>query len=68
MSTESEGLDNLQSELASAISELSIWEEQSSNRRDGSQAQDRRFEERGERLQARVNELSHKLDELKKHL
>jgi hypothetical protein len=66
MSIASEGLGNLQAELDSAISELSIWEEQDSNRTDGSQAQDGRFEGRGQRLQARVNDLSHKLEEMKK--
>lgn len=52
----------LQQQLAAAQRELESWEQQSLTRNDGSQAQDRRFEERGERLRERVGELSRQLE------
>ncbi|RMW07742.1 hypothetical protein ALP03_200060 [Pseudomonas amygdali pv. tabaci] len=55
---------DLQQQLVAAKAELESWEQQELTRNDGSQAQDRRFEERGERLQKRVGELARQLDEI----
>lgn len=52
----------LQQQLMSAQGELESWEQQALTRNDGSPAQDRRFEERGERLRERVRELSRQLE------
>lgn len=65
MNDASEKLEALQSDLDSALRELSSWEEQGQNRRDGSGAQDRRFEERGELLRDRVDGLSSEIEKLK---
>lgn len=65
MNDASERLKALQTDLDSALGELSSWEEQGQDRRDGSGAQDRRFEERGQRLQDRVDGLSSEINELK---
>ncbi|MFA0945256.1 MULTISPECIES: hypothetical protein [Pseudomonas syringae group] len=54
----------LQQQLATAKAELESWEQQGLTRNDGSQAQDRRLEERGESLQERVGELARQLDEI----
>lgn len=51
----------IEQQLASARGELDSWEWQSINREDGSGAQDRRNEERGENLRRRIRELSDKL-------
>lgn len=55
---------DLQQQLVAAKAELQSWEQQELTRNDGSQAQDRRFEERRERLQERVGELARQLDEI----
>ncbi|MCK9744148.1 hypothetical protein [Pseudomonas syringae] len=55
---------NLQQHLATAKAELESWELQALTRNDCSQAQDRRFEERGDRLQERVSELAHQLADI----
>ena len=52
----------LQQQLATAQNELEIWEQQALNRNDGSPAQDRRFEERGERLRDRAGDLARQLE------
>lgn len=52
----------LQQQLTEAQQELSNWEHQGLTRNDGSPAQDRRFEERGERLRDRVDELTRQLE------
>lgn len=52
---------DLQQQLATAKGERESWERQALTRNDGSQAQDRRFEERGESLQERVSELARQL-------
>ncbi|EPM73604.1 hypothetical protein A584_00240 [Pseudomonas syringae pv. theae ICMP 3923] len=52
---------DIQQQLATAKAELESWEQQALTRNDGSQAQDRRFEEIGERLQERVGELARQL-------
>ena len=54
----------LQQQLSTAKAELESWEQQGLTRNDGSQAQDRRFEERGERLRERVGELASQLGAL----
>jgi hypothetical protein len=55
---------NLQQQLATAKAELESWEQQATTRNDGSQAQDRRFEVRGDRLQERVSELARQFAEV----
>lgn len=52
----------LQQLLAAAQGELENWKQQGLTRNDGSPAQDRRFEERGERLRERVDELARQLE------
>lgn len=54
----------LQQQLATAQGELESWERQSYTRNDGSPAQDRRFEERGEHLRERIDELARQLEEI----
>jgi len=54
----------LQQQLATAQKELESWEQQGLTRNDGSPAQDRRFEERGERLRERVGELARQLEQM----
>lgn len=54
----------LQQQLAQYQRELKDWEDQRFTRNDGSPAQDRRFEERGERLQEQVYRLSRELEAL----
>lgn len=49
-------LKQLQDALQTAINERENWELQDLHRRDGSGAQDRRHEERGERLENHVHE------------
>ncbi len=49
-------LEILEEALASAIWERDNWEHQDLNRRDGSVAQDRRHEDRGERLENKIDE------------
>ncbi len=53
----------IQQELDTARRELEIWEDARFTREDGSAAQDRRFEERGETLRQRVAELSRRLSQ-----
>jgi hypothetical protein len=59
-------LDDTKAELECAIQELGQWEEYDSRREDGSGAQDRRHEERGESLRKRVAGLSAEVDSLSK--
>jgi hypothetical protein len=59
-------LDVLQHELTSAQNELSSWEEYDMRREDGSGAQDRRHEERGQNLRDRVWELNQKVEKQRK--
>ncbi|WP_032699580.1 hypothetical protein [Pseudomonas syringae] len=59
-------LDDKKAELERAIQELGQWEEYDSRREDGSGAQDRRHEERGESLRKRVAGLSAEVDSLSK--
>ncbi len=56
--------EQLQQQLDAAEQELDNWERQRCTREDGSQAQDRRFEERGENLGARISALSRQLNQL----
>ncbi|HFL7937824.1 hypothetical protein IYR97_23670 (plasmid) [Pseudomonas fulva] len=56
--------EQLQQQLDTAEQELDIWERQRFTREDGSPAQDRRFEERGENLGARISDLSRQLNQL----
>ena len=65
MSSDNEKVVSLQIKLDSAKRELSSWEEQGRDRRDGSGAQDRRFEEHGEQLGDLVYRLSKEIDDLK---
>lgn len=58
--------EQLEQQLASAQQELESWVHQGLTREDGSPAQDRRFEERGESLREQVADLSNQLDQLKK--
>lgn len=53
-----EMIEKTQDELKSAQSELSNWENHDAQREDGSQAQDRRNAERGERLRQKVQDLT----------
>jgi hypothetical protein len=59
-------LEDKKAELERAIQELDQWEEYDSRREDGSGAQDRRHEARGESLRTRVAELSAEVDSLSK--
>ncbi len=54
---------DLQERLRAAKHELSLWEQQNLTREDGSPAQDRRFEERGDRLKEEVFALSRQLEQ-----
>lgn len=54
-----ESNQSLETQLANAEAELSQWEEHDLHRKDGSMAQDRRHEERGERLRQKVERLKH---------
>lgn len=71
MTQADETLEKLQAELKSAINARENWEHQDLHRRDGSGAQDRRHEERGERLerdaQAARRELDAYLAQTEKH-
>lgn len=58
--------EQLEQQLALAQQELESWVHQGLAREDGSPAQDRRFEERGESLRERVADLTDQLDQLKK--
>ncbi len=60
----SDTIQALEIELAGAESELGQWQAQAMTREDGSPAQDRRFEERGERLSNLVSELKQKIQAL----
>ncbi|HHH9443084.1 TPA: hypothetical protein ACP32N_005072 [Pseudomonas aeruginosa] len=53
-------------ELESAIRELTNWEEYDARREDGSGAQDRRHEERGDTLRERVDTLVKEVETLEK--
>lgn len=59
--------EELERKLKLANDELDSWEEQGAQREDGSQAQDRRFEERGETLRRRASEIRHQIDQLKEN-
>ena len=58
-------LKQLEDSLQSAIDERENWEYQDLHRRDGSGAQDRRHEERGERLLNEVHEARRALNAYK---
>lgn len=53
--------ESLQSQLRSAQAELESWEQQRFTREDGSQAQDQRFENRGDHLREKVDELKERI-------
>lgn len=57
----SDPAQTLENQLADAEAALSQWEDRDLNRRDGSMAQDRRHEDRGERLRQEVERLSHQV-------
>lgn len=63
-----ETLDAKKAELAAAESELDSWYEYDARRPDGSGAQDRRHEERGESLCRRVSALTQEVSQLQKQL
>lgn len=52
---------SLQEQLRSAKAELDSWEQQRLTREDGSHAQDQRFENRGDRLRERVEDLERRI-------
>jgi len=54
----------IEKQLATAQAELDSWKLQRFTREDGSPAQDRRFEERGDHLQERVSELAAQLEKM----
>ncbi|MEO9269297.1 hypothetical protein ABI244_00545 [Serratia ureilytica] len=60
-----EPAQSLETQLANAKAALTQWEERDLVREDGSMAQDRRHEERGERLRKEVERLS-RMQETKK--
>lgn len=53
----------IQQKLDTALRELEIWKDARFTREDGSAAQDRRFEERGESLKQQVDDLSRQLSQ-----
>lgn len=55
---------DLQEQLRVAQAELESWEQQRLTREDGSPAQDQRFENRGDHLRERIDELSNQLSAL----
>jgi len=59
--------EDLDQKLKSALNELEIWEQQGAQRQDGSQAQDRRFDERGDNLRSRVSDIRHQLNQLEEN-
>lgn len=59
--------EDLEQKLKSALNELEIWEQQGAQRQDGSQAQDRRFDERGDNLRSRVSDIRHQLNQLEEN-
>ncbi|MDU4254520.1 hypothetical protein [Pseudomonas sp.] len=59
-------IDQKKADLEGAIRELSNWEDYDARREDGSGAQDRRHEERGESLRNRVDQLAREVQDLEK--
>jgi len=64
-SMEIDKLHELEKELKVARSQFNNWKAQAETREDGSQAQDSRFEERGQRLNNLIDELTRKVLALK---